>query len=265
MSTLFPQFPKLPLEVRAAIWEAAIPSKAGIYMYNKQRPSDSSEERAQELKQQHHIQAPDHTGPYYNACKEARQAVQYWLKKNKIESHYQEETKSSILSRDFDADLDLFYIPRERWQTFLIDVMEELDENENDTEDRASAAHIVSNIKHLALPAFTAYYSISNLAALLDWTKKLETIYVVWDELPKIEGVWDIASYPDPEDTVSIHHFDERTGRDFKEEGTLEEWYDEMEDMWSTSEINPEFWDEDEEKLKVPHIHVRVKEVSGRC
>ncbi|KAF5661304.1 hypothetical protein FHETE_8538 [Fusarium heterosporum] len=259
MSSSFPQFSKLPSEVRAAIWEAAIPPKAGIYMYSKQRPSDRLEERAQELKQQHRVQVPDHTERFYNTCKEARQAVQYWLKKNKIECNYQEETKSRVFSRDFDVDLDLFYVPRERWQTFLIDVMEESDENENDTEDKASATHIVSNIKRLALPAFTAYYSISNLAALLDWTKKLEVIYVVWDKLPKMEGVWDIASYPDPEDTVSIHHFDERTGREFKDEGTLEELYDEMEDMWSTSEINPEFWDEDEEKLRVPHIHVRVK------
>jgi hypothetical protein len=189
--------------------------------------------------------------------------VKHWVKRNRIERYFHEETKDVVLERPFDADRDLFYIPQDQWQLFLIDIMEELDENE--AGDEASAAHIIYGIKHLALPAFTAYYSISNLCAMLDWTKKLETLYVIWEELPKLKGIWEIASYPGPEETVNMYHFDERTGRDFIEEGILGEWFDEMEDMWATSEVNPDFWDEDSEKLKIPHIHIRMKEVPSRC
>lgn len=263
MGSSFPQFSKLPPEVRIAIWEAALPSDKtpGLYTYNKQRLSNTVEERREALAQQHRLRVP--SPACYNACKEARQVVNHWIRRNKVERYYHEKTKDVVLERPFDADRDLFYVPQDRWQLFLIDIMEELDENE--AEDEASAAHIIYSIKHLALPAFTAYYSISNLCAMLDWTKQLETLYVVWEELPKLKGIWEIASYPGPDETVNMYHFDERTSRDFLEEAILGEWFDEMEDMWATSEVNPDFWDEDAEKLKIPHIHIRVKEVPSRC
>ncbi|KAM0248242.1 hypothetical protein ACHAP5_003624 [Fusarium lateritium] len=263
MASSFPRFSKLPPEVRVAIWEAALPSDStpGLYTYNKQRHSNTDQERREDLAKQHLLRVP--SPACYNACKEARQVVEHWMKRNKTERYYREETNEVVLERPFDTGRDLFYVPQDRWQLFLIDIMEELHEYE--VGDETSVAHMVYNIKHLALPAFTAYYSISNLSAMLDWTKKLEALYVLWDELPKPKGIWEIASYPGPEETTNMHHFDERTGRDFVEEGILEEWFDDMEDMWATSEVSLDFWDEDAEKLKVPHIHVRMKEVSSRC
>ncbi|KAF4453204.1 hypothetical protein F53441_4077 [Fusarium austroafricanum] len=288
MNESFPQFIKLPPEVRAAIWELTFPDDVGtLYIFNinwwaRHYPPgasshDLSAEGIAQLSRPPRVQVP--TPVCAGVCREAKQVVKLWRKKLNLEWYYREETKGNILVRPFDEERDILYVPRNKWESFQ-DLIEQW-EGDN-AEFRARTKRIMASVKHLALPAFTAYYSIKTLAHLLPWMINIKTIYVVWNALPKVrmiqkpfpgfEGVmahitapvqprWDIDTFPKLEDTVRLHQPDEDTGRDFIEEDQLQEWVCDMEDLLMTTEVDPKIWDEDEEKLKTPQIHVTVKEV----
>ncbi|KAF4337891.1 hypothetical protein FBEOM_8256 [Fusarium beomiforme] len=291
MDRPFPQFAKLPPEVRIAIWEHILPDGDGaaLYIYNMDwwalhvTPGvafhDMTAEGIRQLSRTPRVQVP--IPECARVCKEARKAVEQWTKTNNFEWFYREETKGDILTRPFDPERDILYVPRNKWESFLLLTADWDDDNERDT-----IARIMASVKYLALPAFTAYYSIGNLAHALPWTTNIKTLYVVWNKLPKAHTIrrplpdmeeimmpldapvqprWEIDTYPKPEDTVELHQPDGDTGRDFVEEGVLEEWIDEIDDVWNTTEIDPKLWDEDEERLKTPQVHVTVKEIPAWC
>jgi hypothetical protein len=214
-------------------------------------------------------------------CKEGRRVVEQWRKKNNLEWYFREETQGHIIVRSFDAERDIIYVSRIKWESFQL-----LAADWEDDSEHAAIVRMMESIKYLALPAFTAYDSISNIAALLPWMKNIKTIYVVWNKLPKAHTIkgplpkveevkvtldapvqprWELDTFPMREDTVELHQPDEDRGRDFVEEGELAEWIDEIDDVWNTTEVDPEIWDEDEEKLKTPQVHVTVKEMPTWC
>ncbi|RKL07999.1 hypothetical protein BFJ71_g1909 [Fusarium oxysporum] len=291
MGQLFPQFTRRPPEVRAAIWEHTLPEGDGgaaLYMYNmdwwaQYSPPgvafhDMTTQGIQKLSRTPRVQVPIPTCAA--VCKEGRRVVEQWRKKNNLGWYFREETKGDILVRPFDAERDILYVSRLKWESFQLLAVDW----ENDDE-HAAVVRIMESIKYLALPAFTAYYSISTIAALLPWMKNIKTIYVVWNKLPKAHTIkrpppdvaeiadikvtldapvqprWEHDTFLQRENTVELHQPDEDTGRDFVEEGELAEWLDDIDDLWNTTEVDPEIWDEDEEKLKTPQVHVTVKEL----
>ncbi|KAL5613832.1 hypothetical protein FOVSG1_002895 [Fusarium oxysporum f. sp. vasinfectum] len=295
MDQSFPQFTRLPPEVRAAIWEHTLPEGDGgaaLYMYNMDwwaqysLPGvafhDMTTQGIQKLSRTPRVQVPIPTCAA--VCKEGRRVVEQWRKRNNLGWYFREETKGDILVRPFDDERDILYVSRLKWESFQLLAVDW----ENDDE-HAAVVRIMESIKYLALPAFTAYYSISTIAALLPWMKNIKTIYVVWNKLPKAHTIkrplpdvaeladikvtldapvqprWELDKFLQRENTVELHQPDEDTGRDFVEEGELAEWLDDIDDLWNTTEVDPEIWDEDEEKLKTPQVHVTVKEIPTRC
>ncbi|KAG4256911.1 hypothetical protein FPRO03_03921 [Fusarium proliferatum] len=291
MDQSFPQFPKLPPEVRATIWEHTLPEGDGgaaLYMYNmdwwaQYSPPgvafhDMMSQSIQQLSRPPRVQVPIPTCAA--VCQEGRRVVEQWRKKNNLEWYFREETRGDILVRRFDAERDILYVSRHKWESFQLLAVDW----ENDDE-HAAVIRIMESVKYLALPAFTAYYSISNIAGLLPWMKNIEAIYVLWNELPKahmikrqlpdvahiaevkipldapVQPRWELDRFLQREDEVEFHYTDEETGREYVEDGELAEWLDDIDDLWNTTEVDPEIWDEDEEKLKTPQIHVTVKEL----
>ncbi|KAF5569689.1 hypothetical protein FPHYL_1868 [Fusarium phyllophilum] len=291
MDQSFPQFPKLPPEVRATIWEHTLPEGDGgaaLYMYNmdwwaQYSPPgvafhDMMTQSIQQLSRPPHVQVPIPTCAA--VCQEGRRVVERWRKKNSLEWYFREETKGDILVRRFDAERDILYVSRHKWESFQLLAVDW----ENDVE-HAAVIRIMESIKYLALPAFTAYYSIVNIAGLLPLMKNIKAIYVLWNELPKahmikrqlpdvahiaevkilldapVQPRWELDKFLQREDEVEFHYTDEETGREYVEDGELSEWLEDIDDLWSTTEVDPEIWDEDEEKLKTSQIHVTAKKL----
>ncbi|KAM0556006.1 hypothetical protein ACHAPJ_005987 [Fusarium lateritium] len=238
-------------------------------------PSDVPKESLVHSLQPPSIEVPVPTA--YRVCREARSLVERWINKNKFEWYYRANTKNHVLIRTFDADRDLLYVAPYRWNSFIRHLS-----NSDDAEQRARVAHAMASIKHLALSALVAYYDLSMVVNFLPLAKNLETIYVIWDEVPRnyigrnsvvdvrepVQRRWEIASYPKPKDIVHIHHPKPNGRRGILEEGVLEdgvleEWLDDMDDRFMTTEVDPEIMDEDGEQLRSPRINVTVKDVAS--
>ncbi|KAF5705486.1 hypothetical protein FGLOB1_7932 [Fusarium globosum] len=259
MDQSFPQFPKIPPEVRATIWEHTLPEGDGgaaLYMYNmdwwaQYSPPgvafhDMMTQSIQQLSRPPRVQVPIPTCAA--VCQEGRRVVEQWRKKNNLEWYFREETKGDILVRRFDAERDILYVSRHKWESFQLLAVDW----ENDDE-HAAVIRIMESVKYLALPAFTAYYSIRNIAA------HIAEVKIPLDA--PVQPRWELDKFLQREDEVEFHYTDEETGREYVEDGELAEWLDDIDDLWNTTEVDPEIWDEDDEKLKTPQIHVTVKEL----
>ncbi|KAF4443725.1 hypothetical protein FALBO_17252 [Fusarium albosuccineum] len=290
MDQTFDLFPKLPSEIRRLIWYHTLPEepdKGTIYQFDLRwalgfmttQPGDPVVPELEALRAPPLVQVTMPTA--FFVCREARAVADLWLKRQKeLSIRFREETQGHIIVREYDPERDAMYVGRDMWDEFL-GLME------GDWRDRNSQRRMWKSIKNLALPAFTAYYSISNLAFVLRWAKNLQNIYVIWDKLPKkrqvtrmrrpepgeedagpqpfkatadIQPRWDISSYPDIDDTVRMLHEDPDTGREFVEEADLEEWVFDMDGVWMTTELEPRLVD-DEGELKIPRVNVKVREV----
>ncbi|KAK5991290.1 hypothetical protein PT974_09570 [Cladobotryum mycophilum] len=181
----FHQFGDLPTELRRFIWAAALPEdEPTIYMYGKRyadphRDPDWSarKERGEKLPA-FLVQAA--MPPLVWASREARAAVMEWVKRKGYTLGFRKETRGHILSRPFDIERDVLYVPAAAWEEdFSHEAFIMTDEDAD-----AGISDMYKNIKHLALPAYTAIGSMHLLMQLFEFMPNLETISVVWDELP---------------------------------------------------------------------------------
>ncbi|KAM5345762.1 hypothetical protein ACJ41O_011623 [Fusarium nematophilum] len=296
----FHSFNKLPTELREMIWHLTLPDQdsGSIYPFSwrwyfpRLKPSPHFPGFENLRRRPPRIQVP--MPEVFFVSRESRKVASRWLASHEhLSMHFREETQGHILVRDMDPHRDALYVPREAWEHFQ-DLLPRADDRLGDDETEEEAdERLFGSIRKLALPSFTAYYSISTLAVMLERMHNLEAIYVVWDTLPKIrkscsggntlgrallgdnyteeagpkvgnevaevQPRWEAAGFPDLDEEVRMHHPDP-DGEDFVEVGELQEWVDEMDSMWMTTEVEGDLVD-DEGKLKVPRIHVRVREV----
>lgn len=170
----FPPFARLPPELRRMIWAAALPlnDPASVYIYS---PRCSSHFIAKYSKMHSHhttngglcIQVAVPNLFYVNW--EARHAVLDWADRHGIKERHCKEANDTVLARDWDPSKDALYIPSYHWHWFG---------------DLQHVFDFQVSIKHLAVPADRAYHDTSGLTTLIKYMPGLETVYVVWGEVP---------------------------------------------------------------------------------
>ncbi|WAO89173.1 Hypothetical protein NCS54_00655500 [Fusarium falciforme] len=263
----FHLFSKLPKELRSRIWEATCQDNGTLHTFGDRWLMHYLVPGMPPAP----IQMPTPVALF--VCYESRKVAHRWIKENKATKQFRDpednEALGMTLIREFDRDRDMLYVPRDSWYDFV-------EHMERDYEAGGNRP-LCGDIGYLAVPAFTAYYSIPNLACIMAWARNLRAIYVVWDDLPRdpdsipdeerddVAGVdvhprVEIVSSPSPGETVRMKHVDTDTEREFVEEAELEEWMDEMNDVWATTEVDEDMVD-DEGCVKMPRINVRVAEI----
>lgn len=106
---------------------------------------------------------------------EARAVTMQWARARGISTRYRRETRGHVFARKFDPDRDVLYVSRDKWEEFC------------DLPFDETAEEMATSIRHLGLPAFTAYYSFADLGGdLMHHFVNLETLSAVWGLLPDI-------------------------------------------------------------------------------
>lgn len=261
----FHLFGKLPKELRYRIWEATLQDNGTLHTFG-------------ERWLMHHLVAGMPPAPVRMptpvalfVCYESRAVAHRWIGENRAVKQLREDGDGVTLVREFDRDRDVLYVPRGSWHDFL----EHMERDCQESSDGGRRRPLCGDVGYLAVPAFTAYYSIQNLACVMAWATRLRAIYVVWDDLPRdpysladddddddddVQLRVEIVSSPSPGEVVRMKHVDTDTEREFVEEAELEEWTDEMDDVWATTEVDDDMVD-DEGEIKMPRINVRVAEI----
>ena len=182
---VFHKFARLPAELRQLIWNESLPAEdpPTIYIYSplfvlSLLDPDGEDERYGNINlddRQPLVQARMPTLVHVSA--EARAAALKWARSLGMSLRLRVETQGHVLVRRFDPSRDALYVAREAWEHFL-----ELPLGENEEVDA-----VFHSIRHLALPAFTAYYSISDIGTfVMPSLTGLETITAVWGTLPEM-------------------------------------------------------------------------------
>ncbi|KAM0429000.1 hypothetical protein ACHAPT_006804 [Fusarium lateritium] len=266
----FHPFSKLPKELRYRIWEYTLPQDNGVlHTYGDSWLM--------------HYSVPGMPPPSIKVptpvalfvCYESRAVAHRWIKENKATKQFHDpegdnDAPGMTLVRELDRDRDALYVTHDTWHDFIDNIVRDY----NETDD----GPLCNDIRYLAIPAFTAYYSIQNLAFVMGCTKKLKAIYVVWDDLPRdpyslpdeesqtgvdVQPRVEIVSSPYPGETVSLKQVSTDTAREFVETGELGEWMDEMDEVWATTEVDEDMVT-DEGEVRIPRINVRVAEIPRR-
>ncbi|KAG9257575.1 uncharacterized protein F5Z01DRAFT_646390 [Emericellopsis atlantica] len=179
---MFTLFPQLPTEIRLQIWrEASLPSIR--VPRNAVVPFDSRWYFATQggdppIK----VQC---TSPWaiHVVNHEARGVTEELAAELGLAWETVQPYKYPILTRDFLPEEDLVYLPRHGiMRTLLPDILT-LAQQHDDTH---WVNRSLSRIRHLLLPAFTAYYSIELIVRAIEDMPNLERVYVAWGVLPEI-------------------------------------------------------------------------------
>ncbi|KAJ4326808.1 hypothetical protein N0V84_002731 [Fusarium piperis] len=255
----FHLFKKLPKELRYRIWEATLQDNSALHTFGDRWLTHYLVPGMSPAP----VQMPTPTALF--VCYESRAVAHRWIEESKATKQFHEGASGMTLVRDFDRDRDMLYVPSDSWHDFL-------EHMERDYEESDGDRPLCDDVRHLAVPAFTAYYSIPNLACVAAWATDLQAIYVVWDDLPRdpyslpddqdvagfdVQPRVEIVSSPAPGEMVRMKHVDVDTDHG---EAELEEWMDEMDSVWAT-ELDEDLADDDG-GVKMPRIiNVRVAEI----
>ncbi|KAM0556007.1 hypothetical protein ACHAPJ_005988 [Fusarium lateritium] len=270
-----PQFSDLPPELRHNLWEAVLPELTeAIYIFN-------SDWAVQFFPQEH----PVHVSPrpclpariqvpipeICMVCREARAVVEKWMRKNKLEWYFRHETQGHIIVREFDVQRDILFVPRREWTPFVAYNVDEHDED--------GMRRLRNNLVNVAVSAYTAFDSISEIAAILEDAPAFKKLFVIWNDLPQphkilyraddqeceadapVQPRWEIASYPKLGETVHMHRLDFNVYEDAWEKGVLRDWVVKMDTTWRIVAHDTDLVDEHTGDVKVPRINATVMEV----
>ncbi|KAG6002527.1 hypothetical protein E4U21_002987 [Claviceps maximensis] len=218
--TTFPLFARLPIEIRHLIWREYLLShcqsdKPTLYLYSKNfflqhLDPDFEDDRYNCISRTPLVEMDAPLLMHVNS--DARNATLQWArasgmlqpgtrsetttatsttktnttktnttKTNTTKTNTTKNTSrkgkgSYVFTRDFDPARDILYVSRDKWDEFC-----ELYFDGDGLEETAA------QIQHLALPAFTAYYSFVELGNLMEWFTSLKTVSSVWGSLPELE------------------------------------------------------------------------------
>lgn len=272
MATSFPEFGRLPPEIRRLIWNFTLRDGPALCLfgwrwYVQFVDSRNEMEEFEGVDRRSHVEVPMPAALF--VCREAREAVHAWMAARNVTMRFRDETQGHILVREWDPEQDPVYVPRNRW--------EEFSNLEEDWE--TGSAEMGASIKYLAVPAFTGYFSIPTLSSLLDWMPNLRSLYIVWGALPdtrKSKGarpeagpegmLYDVEVQPrwemetEDSEVTSMCVVDPDDGEVSWEEVDMKDFCDEIEQQWALSEV-PDSFVTDLGEVKLEMVHVRVKEV----
>jgi hypothetical protein len=171
----FPKFLQLPAEVRAMVWAASLPAgdEPATYLWSidfaRQLKADR---RSQPLRGRPLIEVLPGPPAIQFACREAHDAVSTWAQEWRLTKVQSSETGRDVYVRAWDPERDALYVGRPEWESFV------------DRLGRTSMLGVANKVRHLALPSFTAYYSLTTLVHMMEYMKRLKRIYVVWGSQP---------------------------------------------------------------------------------
>ncbi|KAK9445964.1 hypothetical protein VB005_01078 [Metarhizium brunneum] len=181
-ATTFHRFARLPAELRRQIYvEYLSPLDApAVYLYNKNLvlrylDPDSEDERYAGISHEPRVQVKTPALVHVNV--EARAVTMSWARTHDISLGFRRETKGHVFSRPWDPTRDTLYVSRDKWEEFC-----ELPWESKGVEEMSA------KVRHLALPAFTAYYSFNELGNyVMQWFPSLEVLSSVWGPLPELK------------------------------------------------------------------------------
>ncbi|CAH0021087.1 unnamed protein product [Clonostachys rhizophaga] len=262
---VFSYFPKLPLELREAIWNETMPSDSdGPVMYPFGDHFINYTAQPAESAQPLMVQLP--MPPAFFVCREARRVAERWMASVNGWLHFNRETQSHIAVRAWNEETDLLYVPRFKWRFFSLRMLEET------PEDWPIYARMHKRVRNLALPAFTAYYSPARLVSAMDLVPDLTAVHVVFGPLPTVrasapgEALDEAAVQPrwavEVEDSEEVRMCcrDDLTGTTSWETGELEDLMYELHQELALQEDIPEQYIDDEKGVvKLPFRPVRLK------
>ncbi|POR36667.1 Uncharacterized protein TPAR_03129 [Tolypocladium paradoxum] len=249
-TTVFTRFPQLPAELRRQIWFEALPNDGpAVYLYNwrwRLKYEDPGGEQAL------------HDGidreRYVEVCsvpevafvnREARAAVGEWARARGYTMRFREETQGHCIIRPWDLQRDMLYVGRDQWETFC-----------EHPYDETPYGDMAASIRHLAIPAFTAYYSCEELGEhLFHYMPNLASLSAVWgkvleprlsrdsqrparrlellaeapDDYAEVQPRWELEDITDRGEPVTLAALDHTDGSMIYEEGDLDEWMQEIE------------------------------------
>ncbi|KAF4970468.1 hypothetical protein FSARC_2487 [Fusarium sarcochroum] len=148
-----------------------------------------------------------------------------------------------------------------------------------DSGDFDSMRRLRKNLVNVAIPAYTAFDSIGELADLVEVAPKIKKIFFIWNDLPQphkiqyradnqdceadapVQPRWEIASFPKLGETVHMHRLDFNMMEDSWEKGVLRDWVMEMDRVWRAVTANTDLVDEHTGELKVPRVNATVMEM----
>ncbi|KAG5930745.1 hypothetical protein E4U53_002142 [Claviceps sorghi] len=178
----FPLFGRLPVEIRRLIWREYLSSydaddEPAMYLYSKNlflRHLDPEREDERYAGISHTPSVAVRPPPSLRVGSEARNATLQWYRARALEQGG--SARRRVLARAFDPARDVVYVSRDKWDEFC-----ELSFEGDGLEETTA------QIRHLAFPAFTAYYSFAELGHLMEWFTSLKTLSSVWGPLPELE------------------------------------------------------------------------------
>ncbi|KAG5983049.1 hypothetical protein E4U55_000891 [Claviceps digitariae] len=197
--TTFPLFGRLPIEIRHLIWDEYLSwyvqsDRPTLYLYStnfflKHLDPDREDERYADISHTPLVEVA--TPPSLHVNSEARRATLQWARSSGLARRQRADTTTAtatataamrtragsyVFTRAFDPTRDALYVSRDKWEEFC-ELFFEGDGLEETT----------SQIRHLAFPAFTAYYSFTEVGYLMGWFTSLQTLSSVWGPLPELE------------------------------------------------------------------------------
>ncbi|CAI6101277.1 unnamed protein product [Clonostachys chloroleuca] len=261
---VFTCFPKLPLELRDVIWNETMPSDDGPVMYPFGDHFINYTTQPAESAQPLMVQIP--MPPALFVCREARRVAERWMASVNGWLHFRRETQGHIAVRAWNEETDLLYIPRPKWRLFSAGMFEEA------PEEGSIYERMYARVRNLALPAFTAYYSLASLVSAMDLAPNLTAVHVVWGPLPNVrasapgEALEEAAVQPrwavevEDSEVVRMCCHDERSGVTTWETGELEDWmYELHQEMALQEDIPEQYIDDEKDVVKLPFRPVRLK------
>ncbi|VUC21628.1 unnamed protein product [Clonostachys rosea] len=261
---VFACFPQLPLELRGMIWNETMPSDGPVmypfgdhFINHTAKPAGSNGPPPM-------VQLPTPTALF--VCREARKAAERWMALVNGSLYFRQETQGHIVVRPWDEEMDLLYVPRDKWRDFFSGMTEVRQQEGMDF------AQMYERVRNLALPAFTAYYSQTGLLSAMGFASRLTAVHVVWGPLPSVrasaEGElsdaavqprWVIEPEGSEEVSMCITH-DDGSGKISWETGELEDWMFELEqELALQEEIPEEYVDTEMGEITLPFLPVRLK------
>ncbi|KHN99206.1 uncharacterized protein MAM_02904 [Metarhizium album ARSEF 1941] len=177
----FHAFARLPAELRHQVYmEHLRPlNPPTVYLYSKNLvlrylDPEGEDERYAGISHEPLVQVRIPALAHVDA--EARGATMSWARSEGISLRFRRETNGHVFCRRWDPARDALYVSRDKWEEFC-----EL------PWESAGVEGMASSVRHLALPAFTAYYSFGELGGyLMSWFTGLEVLSSVWGGLPDL-------------------------------------------------------------------------------